>query len=376
MANKPTNEIYELNVLSLIITPFTQYQNKLLYQLEACLQQDIRQAIFDQMGALGHIAFTPDEVSERVRHRLVPLSQLESHKGHRRRAMAELEKMAKMNIYVPIKKGKVTTYHSFPKLFDVSFETQGKRLVANFDFSTDLLYYLLSTSMGYHKLDLTELLSFRRNATRQMYRMYHGYFAHASLKQMKAARLGVLLSQQMEFPNCSYILKNVLQLAHEELRNAFYAGKSPFHFDYELAKPGAGEIEESNDAPGSVQKTVVITIYTREDENPTGSQKYDLDEYQARLRITLHHVWGVEEKVAIDISQKVKLWMRDSLDALLSHKRWFVEKMRNKHTPIANEAGYIVKHIGKFFDEKLKMKKKMDTEGERKYPNNPTLPIL
>lgn len=376
MAGEPFQVIYESNVQSLTITPFSQYQNKLLYKLEACLQQDIRQAIFDQMGPLGHIAFTPDEVSERVRHRTVPLSQLETNKGHRRRAIAELEKMSQMSIYVPVMKGKATTYNCFPRLFAVSFETQGKRLVAKLDFSTDLLYYLLNTSMGYHKLNLTELLSFKRNATRQMYRLYYGFFAHADLKQMKALRLGTLLSQQMEFPNCSYILKNVVQPAHDELRNAFYAGRSPFHFDYELAKPGGQEDTVSNDELASVQKTIVITIYTREDENPTGDRKLELDEYQARLRTTLRLLWGVEEKVAIDISQKVKFWMRDSLDALMAHKRWFAEKMRAKRTPIANEAGYIVKHIGKFFDEKLKMKQKMDSEGARKYPNDPTLPIL
>ena len=139
MAGEPFQVIYESNVQSLTITPFSQYQNKLLYQLEACLQQDIRQAIFDQMGPLGHIAFTPDEVSERVRHRTVPLSQLEANKGHRRRAIAELEKMSQMSIYVPVMKGKATTYNCFPRLFAVSFETQGKRLVAKLDFSTDLL---------------------------------------------------------------------------------------------------------------------------------------------------------------------------------------------------------------------------------------------
>lgn len=376
MTGTPPTKIMEFNVQSLTFTTYTQYQNTLLLRMIAYLQNDIKAVILEMGNEQKQSPFTPAEMSERIRHRQIPLCVLEPHKGHHQRARQDLIKMSKMRIHVPYyNKQKEIEYATYKQLFNVSFEKKGNKIMAMFDFSTDLLYYYHNANMGYHKLNLDEMFSFRLNATRSMYRLYYGHYAFAKT-QMKAVSLGALLSKKMEFNNCSEIIKNLVQPAKEEMDRAYYAGSCPIHFDYELEElNNPTETWKSNDSAPSAKKSVnrkiIITFYTREDDNPTGQRKYDLEQFQAKIRTTLIHAWGVNDKVALDISQKVKVWMLPTLEELLYNKSLFAKKLRDSGKPIKNEAGFIVKQIGKYFEEHIQKKEKNDKKGEKKYPNDP-----
>lgn len=383
--------IYELNVQSLTITPYTQYQNKLLLRMFVYFQDDIRNAIFEQLQEGGHIRFTPAEMSERMRHREIPLCQLEPNRGHYQRTREELTKMAQLPVYIPYRKwgGKgPVEYAGFARLFAVDFGKKGNKTMVQLRLSTDLLHYYLNASLGYHRLDLTEAMRFRLNATRSMYRLYYGHFAFAK-SHMKVVQLGCLLSKKMNFANCAEIIKTLLHPAKEEMDAAFYAGMSQIHFDYTVRQPDEAPAaskdkrEEGNEADASqtadeeavaarasLQRMVVLTFYTQEDAHPTGQRKHDLEQFQARLRVTLKHCWGVHEKVAHDISQKVEVWMLPTLDELLARKRDFANKMKDKRTPIRNEAGFIVKQLGKYLEEHTQHKQRMDQKGTKGCPGN------
>lgn len=373
--NTPT-KIMEFNVQSLTFTTYTQYQNTLLLRMIAYLQNDIKAVILDMGNELKQPPFTPAEMSERIRHRQIPLCVLEPHRGHHQRARLDLIRMSKMSIHIPYyDKKKEIKYSSYKQLFNVSFMKKGNKIMAMFDFSTDLLYYYHNASMGYHKLDLDEMFSFRQNATRNMYRLYYGHYAFAKT-QMTAIKLGALLSKKMDFKSCSEIIKDIVQPAKEEMDNAYYAGRCSIHFDYELEEiKHSTEDWKNNDcgssAKKSVKRKIIITFYTREDDNPTGQRKYDLEQFQAKIRTTLIHAWGVNDKVALDISQKVKVWMLPTLDELLYNKSLFAKKLRDSGKPIKNEAGFIVRQIGKYFEEHIQKKEKNDKKGEKKYPIPP-----
>lgn len=377
--------IFETNVQSLTITTYTQYQNKLLMGIIANEQSDIKEAIFNGCQESHPSQFTPAEMAERMRHREIPLCALEPHKGHHQRARKELMDMSGQGAFIPIEdKNKNITYHHFKQLFKVDFQKKGNKIMVMLDISTDLLYYYNNVKLGWHKLNLDEMLGFRLNATRNMYRLYYGYFAYAKTP-MKVVQLGCLLSKKMKFANCAEIIKNLVQPAKEEMENAFYAGKSEIYFDYELAdtkeeqckatdkQSGNGDADNVSD---STQRKIIITFFTKGDDNPTGQQKYDLEQFQAEIKSVLIHAWGVHDKTAIDISSKVKVWMLPTLGALLTNKSLFAKRMRESGKPMLNEAGYIVKHIGIYFDTYLKKKAKSEERGHQKYPNAPDEPIL
>lgn len=391
MKKSSHENIYELNVQCLTVTTYTQYQNKLLDLLKAYFQEDIRAAIIEQQKEGRRNFFTPAEMAERVRHRSMPLCELERHKGHQGRAIQALEAMSQQYIYIPYyrnKKLRIVGYAQFPRLFKVDIRKQGRRNMVMLDFSIDVLYYYLNAEMGYHRINLAQKQAFRLNATRQMYHLYYAHFSFGAYSSMKACELGWLLSKKLRFKNCAEVIKTLLEPAREEMENAFYAGACDIHFCYKVAE-AKGQLtpDGRNDKGGqtsdgkngqddgdqaaddrSVNNPIILSFFTRDDEHPTGERKRELDEYQARLRITLKHSLGVKEEIAHDISQRVEVWMRPTLDEFLAKKMWFVKMRREKKQPLDNEAGYIVRQLGKYFDEHLGHKRRMDERGKRNHP--------
>lgn len=122
---------------------------------------------------------------------------------------------------------------------------------------------------------------------------------------------------------------------------------------------------------GSLMNKFIFSFYTQEDDHPTGTIKEQLDDRQARLCFSLKHTWGVNENVANDLSQQLKVWMISELDNMLQKKEWFAKKMRNSKHAIRNEAGYIVNELKKFYDKMNHRKENADKKGEKKDPPAP-----
>lgn len=359
-------KILELNVQGLTITPYTRYQNELLIKLLEYVQADIKDAI-NQQRELGykHLMFTAEEQQSHVRRRQCPLSFLEKRKGHYGRAKIALTQMSNQEVWIPYYKAKgVMAYGVFPRLFQVSFEKVRSRLMVNLEFDTLLYTYYFNNEMGYHNLNLDQLFSFHRNATRQMYRLYYAYF---SLGRQSASYGSVaqILSSKNTFTNIKEIKENLLEPARKELHAAFYAKHSSFHFSYSTSlKPDStASAQPGQEEKQLLRKRIIFNFFTQEDEHLTADRQAELDQYQSQLWFHLKNNWGVKDEVAKRISLRVKIWMLAEVSDILEHKEWFVKKMKSQNKPLHNPAGYIVKSLGAFLDEKEAQKQQLDDEG-------------
>lgn len=345
MEEQKTNLLLEMNVQCLTITTYTQLENKLLMKLLAYVQPDIKEAITHQRyEGSKQVVFTAEEMSTGIRHRSIPLAALEPRKGHYQRAKLSLQSMTKKPIWIPYyKKPGMMDFYQAERLFSVDFETKNSRNYVNFHFSIQTLRYYLSTAMGYHRLNLDIHLSFKRNSTRQMYRLYWGRFA-LGYTQIRRGGLANLLSADLKEMSYKSLKAELLEPARKEMKEAFLKNQCEVYFEYKIASV------QDSDNPQRLK--LLITCHTRHDDNPSPSQAAELTEYQAKFWFHLKHNWLVDEKVAKSLSQRVKIWMLDELEDLMQKKKWFVENKAKKVNPHFNAAGYIVKNLDLFLTER------------------------
>lgn len=350
--------ILELNVQSLTITTYTQYQNKLLMKLLAYFQADMKDAISQQRReGVNYVVFTAEEQQSGIRHRSMPLALLEPHKGHYNRAKLALQDMAKKEMWIPVYKKKgLMQFVTAKPLFSIDFEIRQHRTFVNFHFTTDTLKHYLSNHLGYHLINLDKLFSFTHNATRQMYRLYLGRFA-LGYTTMRCGGLGQLIGCGKKYKNLKSIKADLLEPARREMKQAFDRNQSDIHFSYIVSRN-----QDDLGKEQSYLKKLIFTFHTAEDEHLSASRQSQLADYQTRLWFQLKNTWGVKDEVARNISLRIKIWMLQELDDLMIRKRWFADKMKAEKKPLANPAGYIVKSIGAFLDEKEQMTQQQITE--------------
>ena len=140
---------------------------------------------------------------------------------------------------------------------------------------------------------------------------------------MAAITLANLLSQKSDFKCFGDIDKSLIQPAKTEMDSAYYAGRCGFHFDYsvEESNEATTAVDEQQMMQGSLLNKFIFSFYTQEDDHPTGTIKEQLDDRQTRLCFSLKHTWGVNENVANDLSQQLKVWMISELDNMLQRKQ-------------------------------------------------------
>lgn len=118
MKQEECHQILELNVQSLCITPYVQYENKILMKLLASFQQDIKDAIAQQREeGVKTVQFTAEELDSGVRHRTLPLAMLEPNKGHYNRTKLALTDMAEKKLWIPFNNKGILDYVRTPPLF-------------------------------------------------------------------------------------------------------------------------------------------------------------------------------------------------------------------------------------------------------------------
>ena len=360
MKQEECHQILELNVQSLCITPYVQYENKLLMKLLASFQQDIKDAIAQQREeGVKTVQFTAEELDSGVRHRTLPLAVLEPNKGHYNRTKLALTDMAEKKLWIPFNNKGILDYVRTPPLFSVDFETRHGRILVNLHFCIDTLRYYLSNQLGYHHINLTTLLSFQRNATLQMYRLYHGSFS-LGYTTIRCWKLGQLLGMGKAYPNYKSVKQELLEPACREMEQAFFQKKCDIHFNY--------AISQNQDRDESNMKKLVFSFYTAQDDHLSPSREAELIDYQTKLWFRLKNSWGVKDEVAKSMCLRIKIWMRAELDDLMLHKQWFADNMKAKQKPLHNPAGYIVKHLGDFLDKKEKMERQQEEKGSKGLP--------
>lgn len=340
---KDSTPIVETNAQGLTITSFTQYQNKLPLRAIAYLQRDIRDAITQQTNDKTHTpVFTAEENASGYRIVRIPLSKLEPRQGHRQRAKLAISQMPGKPVFIPRRKGKkVVDYVGFHNFFLVEFECKKHQTIVVLRVPVVVLAPYLSIGLGYHYLDMQQLDCFTHNCTRQMYRAYKSYFMLGK-NSFSPIKLAMTLSSKTKFKNLSVITKEVFMVAKKEMDILYQNGLCDIHFDFRLS-------QTKNQATGKVEEKVLCTFYTRKDDVLDSDHKAELGAYQAQTQVALEHIFGVNNKTAIDLCQQIKIWMKAELDEMISHKTWFANEMEKKKDDHFNKAGYIVNAMKKFF---------------------------
>ncbi len=341
----PDETIYEFAVQSLTISDYTTYENTLLMRILKVCQPDIKDAI-EQQTKLGHLVLTPRETSEHVRHVKIPMRKLEPNRGHYARLRAALEDMSVKPVCIAYlnKSGKVM-FGQYPHLFAATFYHENRTPYVELHSDTDLLYYYLNISMGYHKLDLSMYFSFNNLSTRQMYRLYSAYFKGGRTK-LKPQVVAGLLSGTSRYQNYASVAKNLLKPSAEEMERHYRNGSCDVHFRYmPIYNPSMGTHTKWCDM-------ITFTFMSREDEHPQGARLEQLKGFQTKTKVLLMYAWGVKESVAIDLCQRIRLDMMADLDDFFAHKKWFVQHMADLDKPMHNKAGFIVKNLGDFLDKR------------------------
>lgn len=341
----PDENIYEFAVQSLTISDYTTYENTIQMRIIKVGQPDIKDAI-EQQTKFGHLVLTPREASEHMRHVKIPLRKLEPNRGHYARLRAALEDMSRKPVCLAYvnKSGKVA-FGQYPQLFSATFYHENRTPYAELHFSTDLLHYYLNISMGYHKLDLSMYFSFKYLSTRQMFRLYAAYFKGGRTKLRPQVVAG-LLSGSCRYQNYASVEKNLLKPAAEELSRRYRNGSCDVHFRYApVYNPTLGTHTKWCDM-------LTFTFMSREDEHPEGARLEQLRGFQTKTKVLLMYAWGVKEQVAIDLCRRIRLDMMAELDDFFDHKKWFVQRMADRGTPIRSKAGYVVKALADFLAER------------------------
>lgn len=355
-----TTSIYEFAAQALSLTSYTRYENKLLMLIFKYFQQDFKDAITQQTK--NHcLTFTPTELSEGVRCRKVPLRCLEPRKGHYARARQALMSMSQKIITIPYyKSNKTMSVVRYPSLFKVNFTMETSKCIVNLRVSIGLLKYYMNLELGFHPLNIDEMLSFDSNATRQLYRLYYAVFRRGR-NRLNPEFIGCILSPKAAHTCFASICSTLLEPAKKEMDNAYSLGKCDIHFTYT-------PYYEPNSVHGSFPDKVIFNFFERNDENPSGYRLQELTVAQKRYLVVLKNGWGVKENVAEDIVKRIQVWMLSELDLLIEKKQKHVDYAKNSKHPIANPAGYIVKNIGAFLDEKEKQMGKMKEKMEKNDP--------
>lgn len=335
--------ILEFGVQTFTLDTYTGYEKTLLMRIFKYCQRDIIDAITSQSKE-KEIRFTREEASEQMRHTRIPLSKLEPIKAHYSRLRQGLTNMSKKRVGIPgYTPSRALKYNWFPQLFTVSFHKEGKRQYALLHTPLNVLRCYLDIALGYHRLDLRTYFSFVHFSTRQAYRFYCAYFARNGEK-LKPEFIAQTFSHTGNYGSYAGVKKNLLDPAQKEMKEAYDAGRCEIYFRY---KP----IYHDETAKGIWADSVLFTFIHRDDDHPQGEKLRRLTSCQLRTKVVLKTVWGVDEKVATALCERIRYTMMPELEEFFRRKSWFAEKLEREGKPLRNPGGYMRKAFTEFLDE-------------------------
>lgn len=343
MIKEQQSVILEFGVQTFTLNSYTSYENTILMRILKFCQKDISDAISVQAKE-KQLLFYGEEASEQMRHRRIPLVRLEPNKSHYSRLRKSLTDMASKQIGVPYYNiSRAMQYAWFPQLFTVSFTKESNRHFVVLHVTLDVLRRYLSIAMGYHRLDLDTYFSFTHFASRQAYRFYYAYFARNG-EMLKPEFIAQAFSANGKYASYASVKKDILEPARKELERRYQEGTCEIHFRY---KPIYND-ETDKDAWAD---KVLFTFIHRDDEHPQGEKLRRLTTCQLRVKVVLKTVWGVDENVAVSLSQRIRYTMMPELDEFFRRKTWFADKMEREGKPLRNKGGYMRNAFTAFLDE-------------------------
>lgn len=338
------SSILEFGVQTFTLTKYSNYENTILLRIFKSCQRDISQAITSYKNE-RQLVFKPDENSEQMRHVKLRLSQLEPNTSHYAYLRQALLAMSTKPVDIPyISPSHAIAYNRFPQLFTVSFLQEGKHAYVVLHVKLEVLRRYLSCDLGYHRINLNTYFSFNNFATQQTYRFYYAHFACRN-RYLTPEFIAATFSCRHKSLTFGELKKYVLEPARQEMEKRYQNHLCEIRFRYE---PDFGI---GNEATGQPQRVAFYFVHI-DDEHPLGEKLKELEAYQMNVKVTLKVIWGVDDKVAEDLSRRITYPMMGELQTFFAHKTYFKNKMRDKGTPLRSPAGYIRNALEKFLKEK------------------------
>lgn len=338
------SSILEFGVQAFTLTEYSNYENTILLRIFKNCQRDISFAITSYKNE-RQLVFKPEENAEQMRHVKLRLSQLEPNTSHYSYLRQALQAMSTKPVSIPYAlPSHAFAYSRFPQLFTVSFMQEGKQAYVVLHVKLEVLRKYLSCDMGYHRINLDTYFSFNNFSTQQTYRFYYAHFAFRS-RYLKPEFIAATFSCKHKPLTFGELKKYVLEPARQEMEKRYQNHLCEIHFRYE---PDYGIGKEPTGQP----QRVAFYFTHVDDEHPKGEKLKELEAYQMNVKVTLKVIWGVDAKVAEDLSRRITYPMMGELQTLFVHKTYFKNKLNDLGKPLRSPAGYIRHALEKFLQEK------------------------
>lgn len=341
--NDDEQVILEFGVQTFTLTDYTRYQEMVLMRIIKACQSDICNAITSYKNN-NILVFSKEENSEQIRHRRLKLQLLEPNKTHYNKLKKALTEMSSKRIGIPYRQHSTAIqYMWFDRLFKASFCHVGKYDYVDLDIKLEVLRFYLSNQMGYHRISLKSYFLFKHFASRQLLRFYNAFFSRTG-RTLRLEFISKAFTVKDTYKTYSEVAKKVLEPARKEMELLYQNKLIDIHFKY---KPDYGIGDDRTKEPERVK-----FFFTHvDDEHPQGARLDKLTSYQECVRVSLKIVWGLDERVAADLAQRIKYAMLPEVSEFFNHESDYRRKLESQGRSLRNPAGFIRNALIRFLEK-------------------------
>lgn len=147
-----------------------------------------------------------------------------------------------------------------------------------------------------------------------------------------------------KYKTYSDVANKVLEPARKEMELLYQNKQLDIHFKY---KPDYGMGDDRTQEPERVK-----FFFTHvDDEHPQGARLEKLTSYQECVRVSLKIVWGLDERVAADLAQRIKYAMLPEVSEFFNHESDYRRKLESQGRSLRNPAGFMRNALIRFLEK-------------------------
>ena len=282
------------------------------------------------------------------------LSELGISVNHYTQVRDAIYRMAKKPIDIPYKVGDRTIYTRFDWLFSAEvYKNRKGRWTVRFRFDNTVLRFFYAFDKGACRIDLNAVNACRSATSIKLY-IIMNCWAAKGFTQVKPEHLMRLLHGKGDcYKTWSDLERHGLRFAIEDLKRLYDHGIIEQYLAYKPYFPDEeGGTDDDKKKHHHMPQHITFTILDRDHSGQGKDEKCErLRGEQGKLGLLLKCRFGVTEKVADRLKQRLRLDMLGELADWLERKEYYLEHSRKEHRQV-NAAAYIVKSLDGFFKDR------------------------
>lgn len=338
----PKDDIVVLGTWVLAWNSYNNMQVLLLLAIAKALQQVSKQVI-NQNFRSGNIPKSSEQIARQSVYLSLWLSQFGVSPHHYAQLKQSLIGMTKKDICIPMKKGMVTQYIRFPRIFDVSFARDSNhRPYVTLSFPLGVWNMLMASDKGYVHIDLNAVKRMKSLYARKMYISMQSWLNRGVAEVCPGHISQLLKGGNFRYKFYSELENHVLLPAHDELIRLYKHGIIDVFFSY------TPYYKDNIKTPQPCN--IIFKMQCRADLEGDGTTSEELGCLQERLCLKLRLDYDIQADVAKSLSKRLRLSDTGDLHAWFLHKDDFIKacKMHNKPLKVP---GYMVVGLNGFFTD-------------------------